>query len=528
MALKVLASDKIAESGLKMLRDAGLQADMKTKLPEDELCKVISDYDALIVRSGTKVTPKVIESAGKLKIIGRAGVGVDNVDLPSATKRGIIVVNSPEGNTIAAAEQTLTLILAMARNIPQAYNSLRAGKWERSKFTGTELFNKVVGVVGLGKIGGRVASYLNAMEAKVIGSDPFISQERAKELGIELKSLDEVMAQADILTFHIPKTKDTENLINSRTISKMKDGVFLVNCARGGIIDEKDLYDALKSGKVKAAALDVFSKEPPDPKNPLFTLDNVVTVPHLGAATLEAQENVAIDVVEQIIEVLKGGQARSAVNIPAMKPDIIAKVKPYMQLAEKLGSLASQLFGEALNEVKIEYDGEIAAMDVSPLSIAALKGLLEPMLQESVNFVNAPVIAKERGIKVIEGKSSEPRDFKNLITVKVKSGKDTRSVEGTLFEPPYGERLVGIDGFKVDVMPSGYMLVINNIDKPGIIGKVGTFLGKHGINIAAMDVGRVKIGEKAVMVLNVDSEIPDKAIKELTKLEGIEGATLVV
>ncbi len=525
--MRVLASDKIAESGLKKLRDAGFVADMKTKLSEDELCKIIGDYDALIVRSGTKVTPKVIEAGKKLKIIGRAGVGVDNVDLLTATKRGIIVVNSPEGNTIAAAEQTLALILAMARNIPQAYNSIRSGKWERSKFTGTELYNKVIGVVGLGKIGGRVASYLNTMGAKVIGSDPFISKERANELGVELKSSDDVLSESDIITLHIPKTKETENFINSKTIAKMKDGVRIVNCARGGVVDETDLYEALKSGKVAAAALDVYSKEPPDPKNPLFTLDNVVTAPHLGAATVEAQENVAIDVVEQIIDVLGGGQARSAVNIPAMKPDVIAKVAPYMELAEKLGSLASQLFGGAFEEVKIEYDGEIAEFDISPLSVAILKGLLEPVLQESVNFVNAPFIAKERGVKVIEGKSVEPKDFRNLITIKLKAGKVKRSVQGTLFEPPYGERLVGIDGFKVDVTPSGYMLIINNIDKPGMVGKVGTFLGKHDINIAAMDVGRVKIGEKAVMVLNVDSEIPEKTVKEITKMEGIEEATLV-
>jgi len=525
--MKVLASDKIAESGLKMLKDAGLHADMKTKLPEDELCKIIGEYDALIVRSGTKVTPRVIESGKKLKIIGRAGVGVDNVDLPSATKRGIIVVNSPEGNTIAAAEHTLTLILAMARNIPQAYNSLRSGKWERSKFTGTELYNKVIGVIGLGKIGGRVASYLSAMEAKVIGSDPFISEERAKELGVELKSLDEVIAQSEIITLHIPKTKDTEDLINSKTIAKMKDGVRIVNCARGGVVNENDLYEAVKSGKVAAAALDVYSKEPPDFQSPLFTLENIITVPHLGAATLEAQENVAIDVVEQIIDVLKGGQARSAVNIPAMKPEVIKKVKPYMGLAEKLGSLASQLFGKAFDEVKIEYDGEISTLDVSPLNVAILKGLLEPVMQESVNFVNAPLIAKERGIKVVEGKSSEPKDFKNLITIKLESGNVKRSVQGTLFEPPYGERVVGIDGYKVDVDPAGYLLILSNIDKPGMIGKVGTFLGKHNINIAAMDVGRVKVGEKAVMVLNIDQEVQDKIIKEITKTEGIEGATLV-
>lgn len=525
--MKVLASDKIAETGLKMLRDAGMEADMKTKLPEEELIKIIGDYDALIVRSETKVTPKVIEAGKKLKIIGRAGVGVDNVDLPAATKRGIIVVNSPEGNTIAAAELTLAMILAMSRNIPQAYSSLKEGKWDRSKFTGSEIYGKTVGIVGLGKIGGRVASYLSTMGAKVIGCDPFVSKERAEELGVELKTLDQVLSGSDIISFHIPKTKETENMINAQTIAKMKDGVRIVNCARGGIINEADLYEALKSKKVAAAALDVFAKEPADPLNPLFTLDNLVFVPHLGAATVEAQENVAIDVVEQIIQVLKGGSARAAVNIPAFKPEVIAKVKPYMNLAEKLGSLAGQLFGGAIEEVKIEYDGEIGQFDVAPLSVAIVKGLLEPVLSESVNFVNAPMIAKERGIKIIESKSIEPKDFKNLITIKLESGAVKRSVQGTLFEPPFGERLVGIDGFKVDAQPAGFMLILNNIDKPGMIGKVGTFLGKHGINIAAMDVGRVKVGEKAVMVLNVDSEVPESTLKEIAKIEGIQGAKLV-
>lgn len=525
--MKVLASDKIAETGLKMLRDAGLEADMKTKLPEEELCKIIGDYDALIVRSETKVTPKVIEAAKKLRIIGRAGVGVDNVDLPAATKRGIIVVNSPEGNTIAAAELSLALILSMSRNIPQAYFSMKGGKWDRSKFTGTEIYGKTVGIVGLGKIGGRVASYVSAMGAKVIGSDPFVTKERAAELGVELVSPDDVLSRSDIISFHIPKTKETENMINTQTIAKMKNGVRLVNCARGGIINEADLCEALKSKKVAAAALDVFAKEPADPANPLFSLDNIVFVPHLGAATVEAQVNVAIDVVEQIIQVLKGGSARSAVNIPAFKPDVLSKVGPYMVLAEKIGSLAGQLFAGPTEEVKIEYDGEIGQLDVAPLSVAVLKGLLEPVMQEGVNFVNAPLIAKERGIKVVESKSIEPKDFKSLITVKLESGKEKRIVQGALFDPPYGERLVGVDGFKVDVTPSGYILVLKNIDKPGMIGKVGTFLGKHNINIAAMDVGRVKVGERAVMVLNVDSDVPEKALKELEKTEGIEGAKLV-
>ncbi len=525
--MKVLASDKIADDGLKMLKDAGFQADMKPKLSEDELVKIIGDYDGLVIRSGTKVTKKIIDAAKKLKIIGRAGVGVDNVDLPGATAKGIIVVNSPEGNTIAAAEQTVALMLAMVRNIPEAYNSLKGGKWERSKFTGTEVYGKVLGVVGLGKIGAHVAKIALGLNMRVIATDPFVTEERASEIGVELKSFDDVIKEADIITIHVPKTKDTENLINSETIKKMKDGVRIVNAARGGIVNEADLAQALKSGKVRAAAVDVYSKEPPEPSNPILSAPNCVIAPHLGAATEEAQINVAIDVIEQIIDVLKGGNARTAVNIPSMKPAVLAKVQPYMGLVEKLGKLASQLVSGAAKEIEVTYSGEVSEHDVSPLTLALLKGYLEPIMEESiVNFVNAPILAKERGIKVIESKSEEAADFKNLVSVKVKSGKQRRIVEGTVFEA-FGDRLVGIDGFKVDAVPSGHILVLNNIDKPGMIGKVGTFLGKHNINIAAMDVGRVKIGERAVMVLNVDSDVSEKLLKEISKLEGIEAATSV-
>jgi len=525
--MKVLASDKIAEQGLKMLRDAGFETDMKTKLSEDELAGIIGDYDALVIRSGTKVTKKIIDAAKNLKIIGRAGVGIDNVDLGAATAEGIIVVNSPEGNTIAAAEHTITLMLAMVRNIPEAYNSLRSGKWERNKFTGAEVYGKVLGVIGLGKIGSHVGRIAQSFGMRVIATDPFVTKEYAGELGIELKNLDDVLKESDIITIHVPKTKDTENLINAATIKKMKDGVMIVNVARGGIVNETDLAEALKSGKVKKAAIDVYSKEPPEPSNPVLSAPNCVIVPHLGAATEEAQVNVAIDVIEQIIEVLKGGNARTAVNIPSMKPAVLAKVQPYMALVEKLGKLASQLVSGAAKEIEVTYSGEVAEHDVSPLTLALVKGYLEPIMEEAiVNFVNAPLMAKERGIKVIESKAAEAADFKNLVSVKVKYGKQRRIVEGTMFEA-FGERLVGIDGFKVDAVPSGHMLILSNIDKPGMIGKVGTFLGKHNINIAAMDVGRVKIGEKAVMVLNVDSEVPERSLKEIAKLEGIQAATAV-
>jgi D-3-phosphoglycerate dehydrogenase len=524
--MKVLASDKIAESGLKKLRDAGFEVDMKTGLPEEELIKIIPEYDALVVRSETKVTPKIIEAGKKLKIIARAGVGVDNVDLPSATKRGIIVVNSPEGNTIAAAEHSWAMLLAMSRNIPQAQASLRAGKWERSKFTGVEVYGKTLGVLGLGKIGSHVAAYAVAFGMKVIAYDPFVTKEYADKLGVELKDIDSVIRESDYITLHLPKNKDTANLINAEKIKMMKDGVRIVNCARGGIINENDLAEALKSKKVAAAAIDVFDKEPPESTNPLLALDNCITVPHLGAATVEAQVNVAIDVVEQIIDVLKGGSARAAVNIPSMKPEVLKAVAQYMKLAEKMGSLAGQISEGAITEVKIGYFGEVGGKDTAPLTVAVLKGLLEKAMEEGVNFVNAPIVAKERGINITESKSTECFDFANKISISVGTDDKKRKVEGSLFTT-LGERIVNIDGFSVDAIPSGHLIIASNIDQPGMIGQVGTVLGKNNVNIAGMEVGRNKAGEKAVMVLNIDGPVSDKVLKELEKVKGIHSAKLV-
>lgn len=523
--MKVLAMDKTAEEGLKIIREAGIEVDSKTGLAEDELVKIIPEYDALIVRSETKVTLKIIEAGKNLKIIGRAGVGVDNIDLPTATKNGVIVVNSPEGNTVAAAEHTWAMLLSMARQIPQAHGKLKAGVWDKKSFKGVEVLNKTLGVVGIGKIGRRVASYALGMGMRVIASDPFVTAEYAKSLGVELKSLDEVIKESDFITFHIPKTKETANMVNAESIAKMKKGVRIVNVARGGIVDEKALYQALKNKQVAAAALDVFEKEPCE-SSPLFELDNVVVTPHLGASTIEAQVNVAIDVAEQVIEVLKGGAARSAVNIPSMKPELIAPVRPFMSIAEKLGSLAAQIVRGAISRVEVEYSGEVADHDISPLTTIVIKGLLTPMLDVKVNFVNAPFVAKERGIEIIESKNKDIKDFASLISLKVKTEKEAREVGGTVFAG-IGDRLVAIDGFRVDAVPEGYMLILQNIDKPGMIGKVGTFLGQHNINIAAMDVGRIKIGEKAVMVLNVDNPISDEILGDLTKTEGIFGATLV-
>ncbi|MCX5751025.1 MAG: phosphoglycerate dehydrogenase [Candidatus Saganbacteria bacterium] len=522
---KVLASDKVSKQGLDLLAKAGFQADLKTGLSEDELVSIIGDYDGLVIRSETKVTARVIEAAKKLKIVGRAGVGVDNVDLAAATKRGIIVVNSPEGNTVAAAEQTLAMILAMVRSIPQAHASMKKGEWERSRFKGIEVLGKTLGVIGLGKIGGRVASYGVAMGMKVIGSDPFATKEYAEKLGVELLDLSRIISEADIITLHVPKTKETMGMINKELIAKMKDGVRIVNVARGGLINENDLAEAIKSGKVAGAAIDVWEKEPPENKA-LIELDQVVCCPHLGASTVEAQVNVAIDVIEQIIDVLNGRTARSAVNIPSMRPEIVKPVQPYLGLAEKMGRLASQLVEGAIRKIRISYVGEVAEKDVSPLTTAVLKGIFDAILPESVNFVNAPLIAKERAVEVVESKNTEVGDFANLISVRLTTDKGEKEVGGSMFGS-IGDRLVSIDGLKVDAVPSGYLLILSNIDQPGVIGLVGTLLGKHNINIAGMDVGRVKIGEKAVMVINVDSEVPAKTLAELEKVESIHAAKLV-
>lgn len=523
--MKILAMDKVSEEGLKVIRDSQIEVDSKAGLSEDELVKIIPDYDALIVRSETKVTPKIIEAGKNLKIIARAGVGVDNVDLPTATKNGVIVVNSPEGNTVAAAEHSFAMLLSMIRQIPQAHSKLKSGVWDKKSFKGVEVLNKTLGVVGLGKIGRRVASYALGMGMRVIVSDPFVTADYAKNLGVELKSLDDVIKEADIITFHIPKTKETAGMINKETIAKMKKGVRLVNVARGGIINEADLYEALKSKHVASAAIDVFEKEPTE-LSPLFELDNIVVTPHLGASTVEAQVNVAIDVAEQIVEVLRGGAARSAVNIPSMKPELIAPVRPFMGIAEKLGSLAAQIVKGAVKKVEVMYTGEVAANNISPLTTVVLKGLLTPILDVKVNFVNAPYVAKDRGIEIVESKNKEVGDFGSLISLKVTTEKETREVGGTIFSG-IGDRLVSIDGFRVDAAPEGYMLIIGNIDKPGMIGKVGTFLGSHNINIASMDVGRVKVNEKAVMVLNVDGQVPEKVLSEIIKLEGISSAIAV-
>jgi len=516
--LKVLVTDPLSEVGIKRLKKEAT-VDVASNLSESELVKRIKDYDALMVRSGTQVTRKVINAATKLKVIGRAGVGVDNIDVDAATEKGIIVINAPEGNTISAAEHTIAMMLALSRNIPQADVSLKSGKWSRSTFIGVEVHNKVLGIIGLGRVGAEVAKMAQGLGMQILAYDPFISTERAEELGVQLADMNEILKKSDYITIHAPLNKDTRHLIGDEQFKKMKDGVRLINCARGGIIDENALAKAIESGKVAGTALDVFENEPPH-ESPLLHLDNVIVTPHLGASTREAQVNVAVTAAEGVLEALKGGPVRNAVNMPSIKPETLAVIKPYLMLAEKLGSLCVQLAEGRINTVEVSYSGDVASMDTGPLTIAALKGILNRILSEPVNFVNAPVIAKSRGIKVVESKIGATEDFADLITITAKTPKGEKSVAGTLFGKK-DARIVRIDRYHVDAVPSGHMLVSAHIDKPGIIGRVGTILGENDINIAGMQVGREKVRGKAVMVLNVDSAVPDKILKQIERVDGI-------
>ncbi len=517
--MKVLVSDNISSKGVEILKQAGLDVDVKTGLKPEELKSIIGDYHALVVRSATKATEEIINAAKNLKVIGRAGSGLDNVDRVAASKRGIVVMNTPGGNTITTAEHTIAMIFAAARKIPQANASMSQGKWEKKKFMGTELFNKTLGVIGLGNIGGEVAKRAQGLGMNVIAYDPFLNEERARNLGVEKVEIPDIIKRSDFITLHTPLTAETKSIINSESIKTMKDGVYIVNCARGGIINEKDLYDALESGKVAGAALDVFEKEPPE-NNPLVGHEKVVCSPHLGASTQEAQENVAIAVAEQIVDYLVHGTIRNAVNFPSIPADQVAALRPYINLAEKLGSFASQMFEGGIIEVTLEYRGEASDLNITPLTIAAIKGLLNPILLETVNFVNAPFIAKERGIEVKETKSSDSGDYQSLITIKVRSSKKEIAVAGTLFSRK-DPRIVKIDDFTVEIIPEGSLLFMYNNDKPGVIGNIGTILGNNSINIARMHFGREKAGGKAISVVNIDSPLSDKLLEEIKKLPNI-------
>ena len=525
--IKVLIADHLSEDGITLLKaEPGLAVDVKTGLSPKDLAEIIGPYEGLVVRSSTKVTAEVIAKADRLKVIGRAGVGLDNVDAEAATKRGIIVMNVPAGNTISTAEHTVSMLLALARKIPQAHGSLHAGRWERSKFVGTELFGKTLGIVGLGKIGTEVAKRAQSFGMRVIASDPFLSSERAQQLEIQLTDLPHVYAEADFITVHTPLTAETRHMIGEKEIAAMKKGVRLINCARGGIIDEQALHKALVEGKVAGAALDVFEQEPPPMDHPLLKLEQVVAVPHLGASTQEAQLNVAIEVAKQVADALLGRGIRNAVNMPSVDGQTLKVLQPYITLGERLGSLASQLSGGQVAEVRVTYVGEVTAHDTSPVTLAILKGILAPMVGENVNYVNASFIAAERGVRVVEAKASRMEEFANLMALDVRSNGTTLALQGTLSarrEP----RIVKIDRYFVEASPEGYMLIIKNEDKPGLIGRLGTILGEAKINIAGMSNGRDEPGGLAITVVNIDNPVPPEVLAKVKKLTHVRDAKLI-
>jgi len=525
--LKVLIADKLSEDGIQLLKaEEGLSVDVKTGLSSQELAAMIEPYEGLVVRSSTKVTAEVIARANRLRVIGRAGVGLDNVDADAATKRGIVVMNVPAGNTISTAEHTMSLLMALARRIPQAYASLRAGQWERTKFVGTELFGKTLGILGLGKIGTEVAKRAQVFGMNILAYDPFLSTERAQQLEIPLTELATVYAKADFITVHTPLTDETRHMIGAKEIAMMKKGVRLINCARGGIIDEDALYQAIVEGKVAGAAIDVFEEEPPPKTHKLLTLDQVVYTPHLGASTEEAQLNVAIEVAKQVADALLGRGIRNAVNMPSVDGQTLKVLQPYIVLGERLGSLASQLSGGKIAEVRVTYVGEMTAHETAPVTLAVLKGILAPMVGENVNYVNASLIAAERGVKVVEAKASAMDEFANLLSLNIRCDGTSLILNGTL-SPRREPRIVKIDRSFVEASPEGYMLIIRNQDKPGLIGSLGTLLGKAQINIAGMSNGRDKPGGEAITVVNIDNPVPPAVLEQVKKLQHVLDAKLI-
>lgn len=518
--MKILVSDNLAESGIQLLRDIPeFQVDVNTGLAPEELCRLIKDYDALVIRSATKVTSTIIEAADNLKVIARAGIGLDNVDIPAASKRGIVVMNTPEGNVITTAEHAMAMLLAMSRNIPQATQSMKAGKWEKKRFQGHEVFNKVLGIIGIGRIGRIVADRARGLRMNVIAYDPFISPDVLDELGIERVKLDELLARSDYITVHTPLTKETRHILNAEAFARCKKGVYIINCARGGIVQEDDLHAAIQSGIVAGAALDVFVQEPPA-GSPLVALDEVIATPHLGASTEEAQENVAVAVAEQVIEYLLRGTIRNAVNAPSIDGAVLARIRPHLMLSERLGQILPQITRGAIQEVNIEYIGDASQLDTRPLTLAILKGMLTPILGDMVNFVNTPVHIKERNIKVKESVKSEAEDYTNLISVHVRTSEEENLVAGTILgkrEP----RMVRINDFRLEAALDGHLVLIYNIDTPGTIGAIGTCLGRHNINISKMNVGQVLERGENIIFLRTDTQVPNHVIDELLSMENV-------
>ena len=510
--MKVVVTDPISTAGIEVLRDAGHEVVTEYETTGETLLEAVADADALIVRSGTEVTEATFEAADDLVIVGRAGIGVDNIDIDAATEAGVIVANAPAGNVRAAAEHTVAMAFATARSIPQAHVRLTAGEWAKGEFLGSELDGKVLGVVGLGRVGQEVAKKLDSLGMAPVAYDPYISEERADQLGAELADLDAVLERADVLTIHTPLTPETEDMIGAAELEAMAGG-YVVNCARGGIVDEPALAAAVRDGTLEGAALDVFGEEPLPADSPLLDVDDVVVTPHLGASTEAAQENVAVSAAEQVVAAFDGAPVANALNAPSVDESAFPRVEPYINLAETAGKIAVQLLDSRLESVEVTYEGDIAEEDVELVTASALKGVFRP-LEWQVNAVNAPRIAEERGIGVSETKRRQAEDFQSLVTVTVGDGDREVGVCGTLFADD-DARIVRVDGYRVDAIPGGKMMVTRNTDEPGVIGHIGSVMGRHDVNIAGMFNARETIGGEALTVYNVDQEVPDAAREEL-------------
>jgi D-3-phosphoglycerate dehydrogenase len=529
MRYRVLLSDALGPEGLARLREQpDLDIEAKPGLAPDELCRIIGDFDALIIRSGTKVTAQVLEHAKRLRVIGRAGIGVDNVDVDAATKRGIVVMNTPGGSNVTTAEHAIALLMALTRNIPQAVAGVRAGKWPRN-LLGSEVCNKTLGVIGLGNIGTIVAERALGLRMKVIAFDPFVTAETAARIGVELVTLEQMYPRADYITIHTPLTSETRGLIGREALAKMKRGVRIVNCARGGIVDEAALAEAIGSGQVAGAALDVLEKEPPPPDHPLLKLEQVICTPHLGAQTGEAQVNVAVAIALQVAEFLTKGTIQNAVNAPSLSPEVLQVLRPYLRLAEKLGGLAAQLARATPTEVTVYPSGDTAEREVKTLTTAVLRGLLGRLIESAedpVNYVNAPAMARDRGIRVIQSRTPHAGAYRNALGVKLETASGTTRVAGAVFDADT-IRVTQINDTKLEAVPEGYVLMLQNQDVPGVVGRVGTLLGESNINIAGLELGREHVGGMAISLFHVDEPVPDAVLESLRTHPHVVSATLL-